>query len=220
MLLHMARSGGYLPLDGHLWLLARAQTSQFFQKEAGPVLACFESRQIDGRVEIYSDRLLEALSDSTASNQKPRARIARKVRDRCINIRFIESKELQNLFEEGYKSYPRHVAKLAAEKAYLKAVTHVVKLTGVTYEQAAGAINEAIRIFARSPAGSRPDKQYINHMSSWLNQGHYLNDLEEWQQHDRQDSRPSGATVGLYRPCKDCGQDITACVCGQGLSDN
>lgn len=62
--LHMAVNGGGLPLDRNLWRLAGARTEQFWTQNAAAVLACFEVREVMGKKEIYSERLLNSLAVS------------------------------------------------------------------------------------------------------------------------------------------------------------
>lgn len=59
--LHMARNGGSLLVDADLWRLAGAETRHFFEKEKGAVLACYESREVAGGLEIFSKGLLDSL---------------------------------------------------------------------------------------------------------------------------------------------------------------
>lgn len=180
MLTHIVINGA-LAVDGKLWAIAGASTERFWTQNSGAVLGCFRQRQLLGRTELYCDNGLQVKQKTVTIGKHPR-----KPRDRDL-LRFIDSKELQTFFEDGYKLYPLHKAKLAGEKAYYKAVLNLVKLTGVTHSAAAGSLNSAIRAYAHSPEGTRPDKQYLPHMSSWLNKGRYLDNQTEWDNGDATD---------------------------------
>lgn len=59
--MEMARRGGSLPLDSELWAIAGAATPGFFAREKRKVLDCFETREGECGMEIYSERLIHSL---------------------------------------------------------------------------------------------------------------------------------------------------------------
>ena len=75
-----------------------------------------------------------------------------------------------------YLAYPRHVAKIAALKAIARAVRELGRAVGE--QEARQTIYEATRSFADSPAGNKG--LYTPHCSTWMNQGRYLDDPQEW----------------------------------------
>lgn len=70
---------------------------------------------------------------------------------------------VEKLFQEFYDTYPRHVGRQAAEKAFRKAIEG----RGVTAEM----VIAGVRRFAADP--HLPEKQYIPHPASWLNAGRW-----------------------------------------------
>jgi hypothetical protein len=92
------------------------------------------------------------------------------------------SAEQQKNFDDFYRVYPRHVAKLAAQKAYSKAI-------GVAkpHEILAGATRYAFKCIRE-----RTETKFIAHPSTWLNQGRWMDD-------DNQSS-DSPATVYIFDP--------------------
>ena len=68
-------------------------------------------------------------------------------------------------FEAFWESYPRKVGKIAAEKSYMKAVK----------QHGAATILSGLSRYKTS----LPEKQFIPHPSTWLNQGRYLDPSDE-----------------------------------------
>lgn len=86
-------------------------------------------------------------------------------------------------FDAWYKIYPRHVAKLDAQRAYnaaiKKGVTHDVLLSGA-------------RAFASLCSVRGTDKSYIPYPASWLRAG-------QWEDEDL-GGLPGGSVGPLFRP--------------------
>lgn len=61
---------GYLRLNENLWRLAGAQSKQFFERENAVVLACLESREIEGETWVYSGRLVRTLEEQAQKYRK------------------------------------------------------------------------------------------------------------------------------------------------------
>jgi len=88
---------------------------------------------------------------------------------------------------EIYAVYPRQVGKDAALKAIEKAI-HKIAAGGATGKHpdfkkdaaAAGWLKARVSLYRNSPLGSRPDKEYIPHPSTWMNAGRYEDDEQEW----------------------------------------
>lgn len=59
--LKLACCGGKLPLKSDLWKIAGASTERFFNAENARVMACFETREVDGKLELYSETLSHSL---------------------------------------------------------------------------------------------------------------------------------------------------------------
>ncbi len=59
--MELARRGGRLPLDSELWEIAGASTTCFFDREKANVLACFETREGECGMELYSETLIHSL---------------------------------------------------------------------------------------------------------------------------------------------------------------
>ena len=70
---------------------------------------------------------------------------------------------MTDTFDTFWSDYPRKVGRIAAEKAYAKAV----KAHGAV------TIHDGLR---RWKQAGLPDKQFTPHASTWLNQGRYLDD--------------------------------------------
>lgn len=81
--------------------------------------------------------------------------------------------------EQIYFAFPRHIAKHAALRAIAKAVKELAKTMGE--EMARSTLLRATEMYALSPQGRRPDRQFIPHPATWFNQGRYLDDPYEWE---------------------------------------
>ena len=80
---------------------------------------------------------------------------------------FLESerkKESAKNFEQFYAAYPKHVAKIAAEKAYAKA------LKQATHAEIMAALEKQKPNF--------PEPKFIPHPASWLNAGRWLDEIK------------------------------------------
>lgn len=88
-------------------------------------------------------------------------------------------------FERFWAHYPRKTAKLAAQKAYEKAVARIQEqclLEGDPHE----FLLKAVKSFAQSEAGQ--SGKFVPHASTWLNQGRYDDELQTIQPKKRQAS--------------------------------
>lgn len=120
---------------------------------------------------------------------------------------------------EIYSAYPRKVAKRAAIAAIHKAVKRIQH--GELSAPAIADVRDAqvylfrrVEAYARSPAGSRPDRQMIPHPATWFNQSRYLDDDADWQ-------AVSGATTGGRngRPTAQSKQATTIDAAKQYIAD-
>jgi hypothetical protein len=82
-------------------------------------------------------------------------------------------------FQEFYTAYPRHTARPAAEKAYVKVVAALAK-RGMAEPAAATFLMDRVKAFAESDVG-RGDIQFVPHPATWLNQGRFDDDPAGWQ---------------------------------------
>lgn len=167
---------GYLPNDGQLWELANATSKKFFEKECSPVMACFKSRQIDGRVWIYNAKLLSVYEEQIHKLAKNSTR-------KKIKIPLLSS------LDEGfvlliYQDYPRHEGKKNALDAIRKAISKYAFESSLECLEATRYIHEAVLEFAKSPAG-KTDGSFPGyrppHPATWFNGERYLDDRKEWQ---------------------------------------
>jgi hypothetical protein len=88
--------------------------------------------------------------------------------------------------EEIYQQYPRKVGKGDALKAIERAVERVRKGKNGSplipdKRKAEIYLYRRVQAYARSPEGTRPDRDFIPHPSTWFNKSHYLDDEKEWQ---------------------------------------
>ena len=81
-----------------------------------------------------------------------------------------------------YEKYPRHVARRAALKSIMNALTRLHDgESGVRMEWEAAAkwLEHATETYSKSPAGNRG--VYTPHATTFYNQARYLDDPREWQ---------------------------------------
>ena len=190
LLIEMARSErpGYIPNDiAALRRAARGHEVQF-EKQDWPVLKLRFQKTPDG-LWWYSDTLLEALELVKPKGVEQVSPPKTKVGGICIKKSFAFPEGLETYFEEAYKLYPRHIGKSAAKKAFWKACRESANGSGQI--GAAQVIIAAITVYAKTPAGNRGG--FTPHMSTWLNQGRFLDDQKEW--HVKTDNRPSDAAM-------------------------
>ena len=97
--------------------------------------------------------------------------------------------------EKIYQAYPRHEGKGAAVKAIEKAVERIRK--GELSKPAIPSKRDAqvflfrrVQAYARSPAGTRPDRDLIPHPSTWFNQSRYFDDDDVWRLNGTQSKQP------------------------------
>ena len=80
-----------------------------------------------------------------------------------------------------YASYPRKVGRIAAIKSISKAAKVLAKHNGTDEIEARRWLYKSVVAFANSPAGKNPEKEYIPHCSTFMNQGRFWDDPQEWQ---------------------------------------
>ena len=82
-------------------------------------------------------------------------------------------------FELWWKIYPRKVGKVAARKAWFKALPSVKAYAQVVDEAVAEAMQEAVAAYVADPETKKLEPQYIPHPATWLNEGRYIDILEK-----------------------------------------
>lgn len=82
-------------------------------------------------------------------------------------------------FELWWKVYPRKVGKVAARKAWFKALPSVKAYAQVIDEAVAEAMQEAVAAYVADPETKKLEPQYIPHPATWLNEGRYIDILEK-----------------------------------------
>lgn len=87
-------------------------------------------------------------------------------------------------FLEFWSAYPRKVAKIAAKSAWTKAVKRIEDEQEITTEEARRNLLEITKVFAKSKVGKAG--KYCPHPTTWLNQGRYDDDPEEWNDSPRE----------------------------------
>jgi len=102
----------------------------------------------------------------------------------------------ESVFDRFWESVHLKTGKEAARRAHSKAVARVAKQRGITKQQAADAICEAMALFAASPRAQPKDHSPI-HPATWLNQGCYDDDPTAWD-----DRTPARRRINLddYQP--------------------
>jgi hypothetical protein len=85
-----------------------------------------------------------------------------------------------------YRKYPRHEGYRAAMIAIGKATERLrqgeSEVPPIPTKRAAQIyLYRRVEEYARSPAGTRPDKKKIPHPATWFNQSRYLDDDSEWK---------------------------------------
>lgn len=81
-------------------------------------------------------------------------------------------------FELWWKVYPRKVGKVAARKAWLKALPAVKQYAQVIDEAVAEVMQEAVAAYVAEPETKKLEPQYVPHPATWLNEGRYIDILE------------------------------------------
>ena len=93
-----------------------------------------------------------------------------------------------SLAKEIYAMYPRKVGKEAALKAIDRAIRKIAT-NGATDQHAdfngdaadaAEWLKSRVTLYRNSALGSRPDKEHVPHPSTWINEGRYEDDEQEW----------------------------------------
>jgi hypothetical protein len=76
-----------------------------------------------------------------------------------------------------YDLYPRHIARVAAEKAIRKAVKRVAKLDGVSQADALGKLRDAVKLYVDQERREGTELKFILHPAKWFNEERYNDDL-------------------------------------------
>lgn len=177
---------GYLPNDPmELWQLAGAKSEWFFRKNGGPSLLDREFKRTADGCWIYHEKVLDVLKEEH-NRELGRERVKRyrdgvtvTHRERGLRLSLINSDQLQEHFENAYKSYPRHIGKRAAERAFYTATTRIAKSQSRDLGEVARFIGQRAEQYKNTPAGKRG--KFTPHMSTWLNQDRFLDDPKEWE---------------------------------------
>ena len=103
-----------------------------------------------------------------------------------------------------YEQYPRKVGKAKALKAIEAAVKRMVKGEAgnppLTQREALVKLYRAVHAYAKSPAGTNPEKNWIPLPATWINQGRYMDDPSEWNvRYTSGDKGKSGQSVDAGR---------------------
>jgi hypothetical protein len=91
-------------------------------------------------------------------------------------------------FERWYSHYPKKVAKQAAAAAFGRSLTKIATTRGINRSEACDWLCDVTAIFSRSPKGTG---QFVPYPATWLNEGRYEDDPEEWNR-DGKRSNQSG----------------------------
>lgn len=95
-------------------------------------------------------------------------------------------------FERWYVAYPRKTGKEKAAASFGRALKRIAASRELSNADALDWLCEVTQRFAASPAGSAG--RYTPHPATWLNDGRYDDDPQEWQRHD--DNRKTAPAVG------------------------
>lgn len=90
-------------------------------------------------------------------------------------------------FEEWYFTYPKHVGKEAALRAWTRAGKLVKNRLGCDSPTACNFLLDAAKAYAKSDEGL---SEFCPHPASWLNAGKYDDDREQWQRCDATPAKP------------------------------
>lgn len=104
------------------------------------------------------------------------------------------------MFDSFWRAYPRKVGKIAALKAWYKALRTIAARGSppMGSEAAAAWLAERASAFARSDAGQRGE--FTPHPSTWLNQARYDDDDGEWRRTDGSGAGGRGPDRAPSRP--------------------
>ena len=101
---------------------------------------------------------------------------------------------------EIYNAYPRKEGKGAAMTKINRAVARLVKgeapHESMTKLEAQRYLMRRVLEYARSPAGSQPDKSKIPHPSTWFHQKRYDDDQSNWHRMEMRNGRQHSKTGG------------------------
>ena len=105
--------------------------------------------------------------------------------------------------EKIYKAYCRQVGKEAALKAIRKAVERLVEGDKTHPQMDAYSARKFLwkktKEYSLSPSGQKPqdkNQDYRPHPSTWFNQGHYFDDINEWQNPNGNGGKNAAVSTG------------------------
>lgn len=151
-----------------MWQLLGAETARFFERGKDAVLAVLQDLPPDCS-KVFP----------TGSTGKSTKRRTKRAREREVSFSLITPEKLNQIFEEAYEKYPRHLGKRAAEKAFERAVGRHWD----SHSNIAQFIARRAAEFACSDAGKKG--KYTPHMATWLNQDRFLDDPADWAENAR-----------------------------------
>lgn len=99
------------------------------------------------------------------------------------------------IFLKAYQAYPRHVGARAAEKAWKAAISRKTLFSSgeMDPEDIPEVLYQRVMTYAACMQRIGKEKQFIPHMSTWLNQDRFMDDPTEWavqeQTNDRRTSK-------------------------------
>lgn len=96
-------------------------------------------------------------------------------------------------FERWYSHYPKKVAKQAAATAFGRALTKIAMTRSIHRNEALEWLCDVTAIFSKSPKGMG---QFVPYPATWLNEGRYDDDFEEWNRDGSSSNRNQQNRVG------------------------
>lgn len=131
---------------------------------------------------LYNSRLLRTIEEQSE-------KLENKQRRKIFTPRLTLTSDLAF---PVYEQYPRKEGRKAALEAINKAIQRITyqpeyqntrDTNGIpTGEETAAAafLYKRAEAYAHSPAGQRPDREFIPHPSTWFNQDRFLDDTQAW----------------------------------------
>lgn len=95
-------------------------------------------------------------------------------------------------FESWYSHYPRKVGKHEASSAFGRAIQRISASRSLSTADAQAWLTDVTRMFADSPAGRAG--LFVPHPGTWLNQGRYDDDPQEWNRDRNEPARTTAFT--------------------------
>jgi hypothetical protein len=167
---------GRLPFDGQLWILAGAHSKQYWDANAGLVLASFKIAEIDGRTWIVHENLISVIKEhkpSSQSKQKKRAYAVSSLDGKTLGI-------LVSIFDSFYSKYPRKIQKKQASKSFIKASLEHAREHKCSATDSGEFIATRADEFSAVLTRAHADKKFIPYPATWLNRGGFMDDPSEW----------------------------------------